>query len=119
MTVAGWSMSLATRLAKDMDQPATVMVVYDSLPEGHPSVLPPVPSPSVDQPVRWGYATSGTTSDPKGVRHTDATLIAGGIGMAESLDMSPADVGSMAFPYTHIGGPDSLFTMLAVGFPVL
>jgi acyl-CoA synthetase (AMP-forming)/AMP-acid ligase II len=65
------------------------------------------------------YSTSGTTSDPKGVRHTDATLIAGGIGMAESLDMSPDDVGSMAFPYTHIGGPDYLFTVLAVGFPVI
>jgi cyclohexanecarboxylate-CoA ligase len=115
-------LDMANRLAAAMDTPPAVMVVYDSLPEGDPAVLPPVPSvPPVgaEQPVRWIYATSGTTSDPKGVRHTDATLIAGGIGMAESLDMSPADVGSMAFPYTHIGGPDYLFTVLAVGFPVI
>jgi cyclohexanecarboxylate-CoA ligase len=39
--------------------------------------------------------------------------------MAESLDMSPADIGSMAFPYTHIGGPDYLYTVLAIGFPVI
>jgi acyl-CoA synthetase (AMP-forming)/AMP-acid ligase II len=115
-------LDMATRLAKDMNQPPTVVVIYDSLPEGDPSVLPPVPPVPADPrdaPVRWIYSTSGTTSDPKGVRHTDATLIAGGIGMAESLDMSPADVGSMAFPYTHIGGPDYLFTVLAVGFPVI
>jgi len=112
-------LDMADRLVKDMDTPPTVMVVYDSLPEGDPSTLPPVPSVGAEHPVRWIYATSGTTSDPKGVRHTDATLIAGGIGMAESLDMSPADVGSIAFPYTHIGGPDYLFTVLAVGFPVI
>src|ERR1035437_4767263 len=80
-------LDMATRLAKDMDKPPTVMVVYDSLPEGDPSVLPAGPSTlanPADQPLRWISATSGTTSDPKGVRHTDATLIAGGIGMAES-----------------------------------
>ena len=35
--------------------------------------------------VRWIYYTSGTTSDPKGVRHTDGTLIAGGTGLAVAL----------------------------------
>jgi acyl-CoA synthetase (AMP-forming)/AMP-acid ligase II len=65
------------------------------------------------------YSTSGTTSDPKGVRHTDATLIAGGVGLSVALDMSPADVGSIAFPYTHIGGPDYLITLLAIGFPAV
>ena len=113
---------MAVGLAGEMESPPAVMVVYDSLPVGDPAVLPPVPVVSrdpADQPLRWVYSTSGTTSDPKGVRHTDATLIAGGIGMAESLDMSPDDVGSMAFPYTHIGGPDYLFTVLAVGFPVI
>jgi len=115
-------LDLATGLAKEMDRPPAVLVVYDSLPEGDPSVLPPVPSPPddpADQPVRWIYSTSGTTSDPKGVRHTDATLIAGGVGLSGALDMSPADVGSIAFPYTHIGGPDYLITLLAIGFPAI
>ena len=66
--------------------------------------------------MRWLYYTSGTTSDPKGVKHTDASLIAGGVGLARALDMSSGDVGSIAFPYAHIGGPDYMVTMLAAGF---
>ena len=69
-----------------------------------------------ETPVRWIYYTSGTTADPKGVRHTDQTLIAGGWGLAVALDVSPDDVGSIAFPYAHIGGPDYLVTMLSLGF---
>jgi acyl-CoA synthetase (AMP-forming)/AMP-acid ligase II len=69
--------------------------------------------------VRWIYYTSGSTADPKGVRHTDQTLIAGGRGLALALDMSPNDVGSIAFPFAHIAGPDYLVTMLGVGFPAV
>jgi acyl-CoA synthetase (AMP-forming)/AMP-acid ligase II len=114
----GMGVELAARLGR----PLRVLVVYDSLPVGDPAVLPPVarmPAAPVEQPVRWIYSTSGTTSDPKGVRHTDATLIAGGIGMVVALDMSLSDVGSIAFPYTHIGGPNYLVTVLAVGFPAV
>ncbi len=113
---------MAVDLTADMAPPPRVEVVYDSLPSGDPAVLPPAPEPPADpaeQPVRWIYATSGTTSDPKGVRHTDATLIAGAIGMVVSLDLSPADVGSIAFPYTHIGGPNYLISLLLVGFPAV
>jgi acyl-CoA synthetase (AMP-forming)/AMP-acid ligase II len=46
-------------------------------------------------------------------------LIAGGIGMAKALVMSPGDVGSIAFPYAHIGGPDYIVTVLTQGFPVV
>jgi acyl-CoA synthetase (AMP-forming)/AMP-acid ligase II len=65
--------------------------------------------------VRWIYSTSGTTAAPKCVRHTDATLIAGGSGLAAALAATPDDVGSIAFPYTHIGGPDYLVMMLLRG----
>ena len=98
------------------------MLAMDSgLPEGDPATLPPPPA-AVEAdvaPVRWIYYTSGSTADPKGVRHTDQTLIAGGWGLAVALDMSPADVGSMAFPYAHIAGPDYLVTMLILGFPAV
>ena len=94
-----------------------VLVAYDRLPEGDPSTLPPPPSDGHE--IRWIYFTSGTTSDPKGAQHTDQTLIAGGKGLAVALDMSPSDVGSVAFPFAHIGGPDYLVTCLASGFPVL
>jgi acyl-CoA synthetase (AMP-forming)/AMP-acid ligase II len=53
------------------------------------------------------------------VRHTDQTLIAGGWGLAVALDMSGDDVGSMAFPYAHISGPDYLVTMLSLGMPAV
>jgi len=105
-------------LAKDLGSPLRVVVAYDALPEGDPATLPPPPSGAGD-PVRWIYYTSGTTSDPKGVQHTDGTLLAGGRGLAVALDMSPADVGSIAFPFAHIGGPDYLITVLASGFPAV
>src|SRR5207253_1758328 len=56
-------------------------------------------------------------SDPKGVRHTDGTLLAGGRGLAIALDLSPDDVGSIAFPFTHIAGPDYLVSQLTIGMP--
>jgi cyclohexanecarboxylate-CoA ligase len=95
---------------------APVLVAYDTLPEGDPSSLPPPPSGDA---IRWVYFTSGTTADPKGVQHTDQTLLAGGKGLAMALAMGPPDVGSMAFPFAHIGGPDYLVTVLASGFPVV
>jgi len=33
--------------------------------------------------------------------------------------MSPSDVGSIAFPFAHIAGPDYLVTMLSIGFPAV
>jgi acyl-CoA synthetase (AMP-forming)/AMP-acid ligase II len=42
--------------------------------------------------------------------------MAGGRGLAAALDMSPDDIGSIAFPYSHIAGPDYVLMMLAAGF---
>jgi cyclohexanecarboxylate-CoA ligase len=114
--------AMIERITADMDRPPQILVAYDALPEGDPSTLPPppaTPASAETAPVRWIYYTSGTTSDPKGVQHTDATLIAGGIGMARALEMGPSDVGTVAFPYAHIGGPDYIVTVLAQGFPVI
>ncbi len=103
--------------SSETDLSPSILEVYDTLPEGDPATLGPAPQdPSA---TRWIYYTSGTTSDPKGVRHSDATLIAGGLGLAAALDMSADDVGSIAFPYAHIGGPDYMVTMLSSGFPAL
>ncbi|MEX0768208.1 MAG: AMP-binding protein [Microthrixaceae bacterium] len=107
--------AMATALVAEMT-PAPVVLSLDSLPSGDPKDLPPVPQFVVgEEPVRWIYSTSGTTSDPKGVLHTDATLIAGGQGLADALQMTSADVGSMAFPFAHIAGPDYLVMMLISG----
>ncbi|CAM5321677.1 class I adenylate-forming enzyme family protein [Streptomyces narbonensis] len=89
----------------------------ESLPDGDPAVLPPPPSSGTD--VRWIYWTSGTTSDPKGVLHTDRSLLAGGSCLAHALRLTAEDVGSMAFPYAHIAGPDYTVMLLLYGFPAV
>jgi acyl-coenzyme A synthetase/AMP-(fatty) acid ligase len=112
--------AMADAIVADLDRPVQVIEAYDHLPDGDPSVLPPPPAAAAtpdDAPLRWLYYTSGTTANPKGVRHTDETLIAGAVGLAIALDMAPDDVGSMAFPFAHIAGPDYLGTMLILGFP--
>jgi acyl-CoA synthetase (AMP-forming)/AMP-acid ligase II len=109
--------AMADALAEDLD-PAPRVLSVDALPVGDPSELPPAPVyADGDEPVRWIYSTSGTTSDPKGVQHTDGTLIAGGQGLADALKMTSEDVGSIAFPFAHIAGPDYLIMMLIAGMP--
>jgi acyl-CoA synthetase (AMP-forming)/AMP-acid ligase II len=110
--------AIAKALAGELPSPPEVVVVQDEdVPDGDPSSL--AAPPTDGDAVRWIYYTSGTTSEPKGVQHTDRTLMAGGLGLAVALDMQPADIGSMAFPFSHIAGPDYLFMMFAAGFPAV
>jgi cyclohexanecarboxylate-CoA ligase len=106
--------AMAKTLAAGLAQPPTIVELGDELPSGDPATLPPPPVSGED--IRWVYYTSGTTSEPKGVQHSDQTLMAGGRGLAAALDMSADDLGSIAFPYSHIGGPDYLLMMLSAGF---
>jgi acyl-CoA synthetase (AMP-forming)/AMP-acid ligase II len=95
-----------------------ILDLSQGLPDADPADLGPAPAglEPDEAPVRWVYYTSGSTSDPKGVQHTDQTLIAGGWGLVVALEIQPDDVGSIAFPFAHIAGPDYLVALLAVGF---
>ena len=79
-----------------------VRVVDSELPDGEPDSLPPAP-PDPDA-LRWLFYTSGTTADPKGALHTDATLMAAFTAMSERLELRPDDRVALVFPFTHIGG---------------
>ncbi|MEU9119792.1 AMP-binding protein [Streptomyces sp. NPDC048506] len=109
--------AMAHRLAAGLPDPLTVVEAYDTLPEADPSVLPPPPA-DADEP-RWIYWTSGTTAGPKGVLHTDRTLCTAGRWLADALRLGPSDVGSMAFPYAHVAGPDYTVVLLLLGIPAL
>lgn len=119
--------AMAHRVFRELPEPPQLITAYDRLPEGDPALLPDPPTgqtsrtdgPGESDAVRWIYWTSGTTSEPKGVLHTDRSLIAGGSCLAHALEMRPDDVGSIAFPYAHIGGPDYLVMLLLYGFPAL
>ncbi|MBV8981186.1 MAG: AMP-binding protein, partial [Acidimicrobiia bacterium] len=97
-------------------QPGLDVLVADRrLPDGDPSTLPPAPRASDSLPVRWRFYTSGTTADPKGAQHTDATIMASAVAMAERLKMSSDDVHGFVFPFTHIGGAGLLMAALMAG----
>jgi acyl-CoA synthetase (AMP-forming)/AMP-acid ligase II len=105
--------AMAERIIDQIGIELSVLITYDALPEAEPYTLPPAPTDG--DVVRWIYYTSGTTSSPKGVRHTDGTLMAGGLGLANAAALSGDDVGSIAFPYAHIAGPDYLMMLLYRG----
>ncbi|WTW94056.1 AMP-binding protein [Streptomycetaceae bacterium NBC_01309] len=88
-----------------------------ALPAGDPDRLPPppaIPDGPEQAPVRWYFYTSGTTADPKGARHTDATVMAGGTGMSERIACVPGDRVGLVFPFAHIGGCTTWLTSSVV-----
>ncbi len=112
--------TMIDEITAEFETKPVVVNGYADLPTADPACLPPAPVyPPGAAAVRWRYYTSGTTSEPKGVLHTDQTLMAAGIGLGKALKVSATDVGSMAFPYAHIGGPDYIVMMLAFGHPAV
>ena len=105
------------------DRPGLAVLVVDrDLPVGEPSALPPPappPASAADAPVRWLFYTSGTTADPKGAPHSDLTVMASALAMAECLDIRADDVSALVFPFTHIGGIGWLLASLFTGCTLL
>ena len=95
-----------------------ILIANRALPQGDPQLLPPAPvapRDAADLPVRWYYYTSGTTADPKGAQHTDATIEAAAVGMCERLEVTENDRIGCVFPFTHIAGAVYIFSALAFG----
>jgi acyl-CoA synthetase (AMP-forming)/AMP-acid ligase II len=88
-------------------------------PDGDPATLPPPPAAHEsrdDDPVRWVFYTSGTTSDPKGAQHTDRSVMQGAIGYCKKTRVREDDIAIVAFPFTHVGGAIiGVFTPLLTG----
>jgi len=92
-----------------------------ALPMGEPDALPPppAPDPSATPPVRFIYYSSGTTSKPKGVRHGDASVMAGASAMLAHIGFDADDVYPIAYPFTHIGAVAMLTSSLVTGLRLL
>lgn len=74
----------------------------------------PSPSPSADDVCLLLY-TSGTTSAPKGVRHSHNSLLAEQATVADLIAGRPGDVQLVSFPPGHIAGVGSLLRPLMSG----
>ncbi len=85
------------------------------LPAGDVSLLPPPPM----KDARWVYYSSGTTSIPKGVKHTDSSLIASATGMIELCGFRDPEVYPIAWPLAHIGGVTMLTCALRAGLKLV
>jgi acyl-coenzyme A synthetase/AMP-(fatty) acid ligase len=89
-----------------------------SLPHGDPAALTPAPTGAGDA-IRWIYFSSGTTSVPKGAKHSDRSVMAGSNGIVEIVGLRPDDVFPMAYPITHVGGHAFMTAQLRVGCKVV
>jgi len=109
--------------ASDAPQMPTVTVQPDLL--ARLETVTATAHPEFDGPAstdpRWVYFTSGTTGRPKGVRHTDATLLSAARGYVSHLGVGshPKELGTIAFPIAHVGGMVYLACALLGDFPVL
>ncbi|QHE91552.1 AMP-binding protein [Pandoraea fibrosis] len=93
--------------------PAIIELDRDAFAYDAPLTLPAPPTDA--RAARWIYYTSGTTSEPKGALHSDASLIAAGTAFAEALDVVPQDIAAIGFPYAHVGGSMNLVMLLTAG----
>jgi acyl-CoA synthetase (AMP-forming)/AMP-acid ligase II len=107
---------MGREIAEELGDLST-LVVDNALPGNDEATLPPPPPllPADELPVRWLFYTSGTTADPKGAQHTDASLWPAAKGMCLGLGIEASDRVAFVFPLTHIGGINWLQASLATG----
>ena len=107
---------MAREATEDLD--VEILVADPDLPEGDPATLGP-PASGAGNPLRWLFYTSGTVADPKGARHSDASIAAANLGMQWSLRCDPTDRVAVVFPITHVGGVVWMFNTMETGAELL
>ena len=80
---------------------------------------PMQPAPLGPYEDRWYYYTSGTTAEPKGAKHSDATLIAASRSFVDALSITRDDRVALLLPLTHIGGIVHVIATLLTGSPMI
>ncbi len=105
---------MGASIASSVDELTALAVEPDDFPSADPTTLPAY-FLKEESALRWLCYTSGTTSDPKGAKHTDASIAAIGKSMGERLDVQFGDRPALVFPFPHIGGLTWLFTALQTG----
>jgi acyl-CoA synthetase (AMP-forming)/AMP-acid ligase II len=90
-----------------------VLLIDGEPPSGEPAALPAPPTDA--GAVRWIFYTSGTTSDPKGARHSDASLQAASATFCSHLAIGPSDVATVLLPLAHVGGILYILSSLRTG----
>ncbi len=111
------SAQMARDVAADNATVRHVIVVDPDLPAGDPATLPPAAGSSTD--IAWLFYSSGTTADPKGALHTDASISAASDGMQSGCHIGPDDKSAVVFPITHVGGLVWLFNAMHTGVELL
>jgi cyclohexanecarboxylate-CoA ligase len=92
------------------------VVAWSSEPESPTSLEPPAVDPHDTCLLVY---TSGTTADPKGVRHSHNTLLTEVHAMAALRDSRPDTVALAAFPSGHVAGVLGLLRLLVLATPTV
>ena len=109
---------MGQKIQNDIPELTHIAVEPNNFPNGSRTDLRPYTTPETDE-LRWLCYTSGTTADPKGAKHTDASIAAIGESMGQRLDVQEGDRPALVFPFPHIGGLTWLFTALQNGATLL
>lgn len=95
-----------------------VLVVDDVWPQGDTAALPPVGERDADA-VSWVLYTSGTTAAPKGVKHSDAGLIAAARTFVVNVEATAEDRCAAFIPVAHVGGIAHMLHSLLIGHALI